>query len=207
MTDAERAQRERLREGAGGITSYATDANTTVVAFAVGGTLFAGGLISGRVRRLDVRRPGVRPPPRPDGAADRLRVRPATAHRRARRPFAAARSTATDADQMTRNGVVGSRRLHRRRGDGPVPRLLVESRRHRDRGVPRRRRAGRRVGDRRPGDPERTPPERSATRRPGPTTPSSRCTCSGSTARASTSTGTASTSRTSRQSTGPTPAS
>ena len=38
MTAEERAQRERLREGAGGITAYATDANTTVVAFAVGGT-------------------------------------------------------------------------------------------------------------------------------------------------------------------------
>ena len=70
MTDAERAQRERLREGAGGITSYATDANTTVVAFAVGGTLFAGGLISGRVRRLDVQGPVF--DPRPDPTARRI---------------------------------------------------------------------------------------------------------------------------------------
>ena len=53
----------------------------------------------------------------------------------------------------------------------------------RDRGVPRRRSAGRRMGDRRPGHAERARHERSATRRPGPTTPSSRCTCSGSTAR------------------------
>ena len=70
MTDAERAQRERLREGAGGITSYATDADTTVVAFAVGGTLFAGGLISGRVRRLDVQGPVF--DPRPDPTARRI---------------------------------------------------------------------------------------------------------------------------------------
>ena len=46
----ERARRERTREGAGGITSYATDAACTVVAFALGGRLFAGGLLSGRAR-------------------------------------------------------------------------------------------------------------------------------------------------------------
>ncbi len=70
MTDAERAQRERLRESAGGITSYATDADTTVVAFAVNGTLFAGGLLSGRVRRLDVQGPVF--DPRPDPTARRV---------------------------------------------------------------------------------------------------------------------------------------
>ncbi len=70
MTDAERAQRERLREGAGGITSYATDATTAVVAFAVGGTLFAGGLLSGRARRLDVEGPVF--DPRPDPTAQRV---------------------------------------------------------------------------------------------------------------------------------------
>ena len=70
MTDAERAQRERLREMSGGITSYATDANTTVVAFAVGGALFAGGLLSGRVRRLDVQGPVF--DPRPDPTARRI---------------------------------------------------------------------------------------------------------------------------------------
>ncbi len=70
LTDAERAQRERLRESAGGITSYATDANTTVVAFAVGGVLFAGGLVSGRARRLDVQGPVF--DPRPDPTARRI---------------------------------------------------------------------------------------------------------------------------------------
>lgn len=70
MSDAERAQRERLREGAAGITSYATDAATTVVAFAVGGVLFAGGLLSGRARRLDVEGPVF--DPRPDPTARRI---------------------------------------------------------------------------------------------------------------------------------------
>jgi dipeptidyl-peptidase-4 len=51
LTEVERAQRERLREGAGGITGFATDAKTTVVAFAMGGRLFAGGLVSGRAVR------------------------------------------------------------------------------------------------------------------------------------------------------------
>ena len=159
MTDAERAQRERLREGAGGITSYATDANTTVVAFAVGGTLFAGGLISGRVRRLDVQGPVF--DPRPDPTARRIayvsgrQLRVGELDGRSR-PLAA--DGAGAGARRQRNGVVGSRRLHRRRGDGPVPRLLVESRRHRDRGVPRRRRAGHRVGDRRPCHPERARP-------------------------------------------------
>jgi len=70
MTEIERAQRERLREGAGGITAFATDANTTVVAFAIGGKLFAGGLLSGRARPLDVEGPVF--DPRPDPTARRV---------------------------------------------------------------------------------------------------------------------------------------
>jgi dipeptidyl-peptidase-4 len=70
MTAEERAQRERLREGAGGITAYATDAKTTVVAFAVGGKLFTGGLLSGRARPLDVEGPVF--DPRPDPTARRV---------------------------------------------------------------------------------------------------------------------------------------
>ncbi len=70
MTPEERAQRERLREGAGGITAYATDAKTTVVAFAVGGQLFAAGLLSGRARRIDVEGPVF--DPRPDPTARRV---------------------------------------------------------------------------------------------------------------------------------------
>jgi dipeptidyl-peptidase 4 len=67
---AERARRERAREGAGGITSYATDAAVTVVAFALAGRLFAGGLLSGQARPLDVDGPVF--DPRPDPLARRL---------------------------------------------------------------------------------------------------------------------------------------
>ncbi len=66
----ERARRERAREGAGGITSYATDANSTVVAFALARRLFAGGLLSGRARELAVTGPVF--DPRPDPTARRI---------------------------------------------------------------------------------------------------------------------------------------
>ncbi len=67
---AERARRERAREGAGGITSYATDRNATVVAFALAGRLFAGGLLSGQARELAVVGPVF--DPRPDPTARRV---------------------------------------------------------------------------------------------------------------------------------------
>ena len=67
---AERARRERAREGAGGITSYAVDRNSTVVTFALAGRLFAGGLLSGQARELAVEGPVF--DPRPDPTARRL---------------------------------------------------------------------------------------------------------------------------------------
>ncbi len=67
---AERARRERSREGAGGITAYATDRETTVVAFALAGRLFAGGLLSGQARELPVDGPVF--DPRPDPTARRV---------------------------------------------------------------------------------------------------------------------------------------
>ena len=67
---AERARRERAREGAGGITSYATDGAVTVVAFALGGRLFAGGLLSGQAREIAVEGPVF--DPRPDPTARRI---------------------------------------------------------------------------------------------------------------------------------------
>lgn len=70
LPDAERARRERAREAAGGITSYATDDDVTVVAFALNGRLFVGGLVSGSARELDV--PGPVFDPRPDPGARRL---------------------------------------------------------------------------------------------------------------------------------------
>ena len=61
----ERARRERTRESAGGITSFATDADVTVAAFAIGGRLFVAGLISGTARELRRRRSGLRSTTRP----------------------------------------------------------------------------------------------------------------------------------------------
>ena len=66
----EKARRERTREGAGGITAYATDAEGTVVAFALAGKLFAAGVISGQARALDVDGPVF--DPRPDPLARRV---------------------------------------------------------------------------------------------------------------------------------------
>jgi dipeptidyl-peptidase-4 len=70
LPPAERARRERAREGAGGITSYATDRAVTVVAFALAGRLFAGGLLSGQARELAVEGPVF--DPRPDPTARQI---------------------------------------------------------------------------------------------------------------------------------------
>src|SRR5919107_1463054 len=53
----ERARRERMREGAGGITAYATNLDANVAAFALGGRLFAAGLVSGAAREVPVEGP------------------------------------------------------------------------------------------------------------------------------------------------------
>ena len=66
----ERARRERMREGAAGVTGYATDANGTVVALSLAGRLFVGGLLSGQVRELVVDGPVF--DPRPDPVATRV---------------------------------------------------------------------------------------------------------------------------------------
>lgn len=66
----ERARRERMRESAGGVTSYATDRSVTVVACALNGRLFVGGLVSGAARELAAEGPVV--DPRPDPLARRL---------------------------------------------------------------------------------------------------------------------------------------
>jgi dipeptidyl-peptidase 4 len=62
---AELARRERAREGAGGVVSFATDAAVTVAAFALGGRLFVAGLLSGAARELDVVGPVFDPRPNP----------------------------------------------------------------------------------------------------------------------------------------------
>ncbi len=67
---AERARRERARESGGGITGYATDRSSKVAAFALGGRLFAAGLLSGFARPLAVAGPVF--DPRPDPTARRI---------------------------------------------------------------------------------------------------------------------------------------
>ena len=67
---AERARRERARESAGGVVAFATDTAVTVTAFALGGRLFAAGLISGTARELPVEGPVF--DPRPDPLARRV---------------------------------------------------------------------------------------------------------------------------------------
>ncbi|MGI9030981.1 MAG: prolyl oligopeptidase family serine peptidase [Ilumatobacteraceae bacterium] len=66
----ERLRRERTREAAGGITSFATDDAVTVAAFALAGRLFVAGLISATSRELDVAGPVF--DPRPDPLARRV---------------------------------------------------------------------------------------------------------------------------------------
>ena len=66
----ERLRRERMREGASGITAYATDTAATVTAFALAGKLYVAGLLSGQARELVVDGPVY--DPRPDPVATRV---------------------------------------------------------------------------------------------------------------------------------------
>ena len=66
----ERARRERMRETASGVTTFATDRAVTVVAFPLAGRLFVAGLLSGVARELIVDGPVF--DPRPDPGARRL---------------------------------------------------------------------------------------------------------------------------------------
>ncbi len=66
----ERARRERAREGASGVVSYATNTDVTVAAFTLSGRLFTAGLVSARARELSV--PGPVFDPRPDPTARRI---------------------------------------------------------------------------------------------------------------------------------------
>ena len=66
----EKARRERAREGAGGIVTYATNTDGNVAAFALSGRLFVCGLQSGQARELRVEGPVF--DPRPDPTARRV---------------------------------------------------------------------------------------------------------------------------------------
>ena len=70
LPSEERLRRERMREGASGITAYATDAAGAVAAFALAGRLFVAGLVSGQARELTVEGPVF--DPRPDPVATRV---------------------------------------------------------------------------------------------------------------------------------------
>jgi dipeptidyl-peptidase 4 len=63
----ERARRERAREGASGVTTFATDTAVTVAAFALAGRLFGAGLISRQAREIAVDGPVFDPRPDPLG--------------------------------------------------------------------------------------------------------------------------------------------
>ncbi len=70
MPAEERVRRERMRETASGVTTFATDNAVSVVAFPLAGRLYVAGLISGVTRELVVDGPVF--DPRPDPGAQRL---------------------------------------------------------------------------------------------------------------------------------------
>lgn len=67
LSPAERARRERSREGSAGIVGYALDNAGTLAAFALSGRLFAADLAAGAVRELPAAGPLLDPRPSPDG--------------------------------------------------------------------------------------------------------------------------------------------
>ncbi|MFE2425224.1 prolyl oligopeptidase family serine peptidase [Streptomyces sp. NPDC059373] len=67
LSPAERARRERSREGSAGIVGYATDDAAELAAFALSGRLFVAELRAGTARELEVPGPVVDPRPSPDG--------------------------------------------------------------------------------------------------------------------------------------------
>ncbi|MFF4156601.1 alpha/beta fold hydrolase [Streptomyces sp. NPDC001678] len=67
LSAEERARRERSREGAAGVVSYAVDAAVELAAFALSGRLFVAELRGGTARELYVPGPVSDPRPSPDG--------------------------------------------------------------------------------------------------------------------------------------------
>ncbi|GAA1246320.1 prolyl oligopeptidase family serine peptidase [Kitasatospora nipponensis] len=67
LSPAERARRERSREGSAGIVGYALDATATLAVFALSGRLFATDLVGGGTRELPAAGPVLDPRPSPDG--------------------------------------------------------------------------------------------------------------------------------------------
>ncbi|MEU2300687.1 prolyl oligopeptidase family serine peptidase [Streptomyces antibioticus] len=67
LSPAERARRERSREGSAGIVGYATDDAVELASFALSGRLFTAELRAGTARALPVPGPVIDPRPSPDG--------------------------------------------------------------------------------------------------------------------------------------------
>ncbi|MFE3035399.1 prolyl oligopeptidase family serine peptidase [Streptomyces canus] len=67
LSAAERARRERSREGGAGIVGYATDTAVELASFALSGRLFTAELQAGTTRELPVSGPVIDPRPAPDG--------------------------------------------------------------------------------------------------------------------------------------------
>lgn len=67
LSTAERARRERSREGGAGIVGYATDTAVELASFALSGRLFTAELRAGTARELRVPGPVIDPRPSPDG--------------------------------------------------------------------------------------------------------------------------------------------
>ena len=160
----ERVRRERARESAAGITGYATDADHRMVAAAPGRPAGRGrprrrhrGARAGAER-------GDRPATRPHRHPGRVGRRPAALGARARRPVVGARARRRGRPR----GAMGRGGVRRRRGDGPLPRLLV--------GAGRRRRCSPPGWTTRPcsGGGSPTPPTPTARRPRSPTRPPAR---------------------------------
>lgn len=67
LSAAERARRERSREGGAGVVGYATDSAVELASFALSGRLFTAELRAGTARELRVPGPVIDPRPSPDG--------------------------------------------------------------------------------------------------------------------------------------------
>ncbi|MFF0592761.1 S9 family peptidase [Streptomyces antibioticus] len=67
LSPAERARRERSREGSAGIVGYATDDAVELASFTLSGRLFTAELRAGTARALSVPGPVIDPRPSPDG--------------------------------------------------------------------------------------------------------------------------------------------
>ncbi|MGQ0632269.1 MAG: prolyl oligopeptidase family serine peptidase [Sporichthyaceae bacterium] len=80
LSVAERARRERTREGAGGVVGYATDREVRLAAFTLSGGLYVADLVAGGARNLNAVEPVIDPRPDPTGrhiayvAGNELRV-------------------------------------------------------------------------------------------------------------------------------------